>query len=134
VSIFNNNSTYPVIDLIRRELRKQGMSDDKISFDLDKSPNVSIYRNNPDDKYTVTDVVEDYGDFKVAYSIGRGYLNPVVDPTIPVGELDFMNKERVNSIGVSLIISDKTTKAYTIGLNYDGNGLITGTQVTQNEV
>lgn len=131
MSIFNRDAAYPVIDLIRRELRRRKP---ELVPQLDKEPQLKVHRGNPKDIYEVTDVVEDYGEFQLAYSIGRGYVIPTTYTT-PVSNYrrKYENEERVNTIVVSLIIGGNTTKAYAIGLNYDGNGLFDNSNVVEIE-
>lgn len=132
-SLFNRDSAYAVIDLIRRELRRANVKQTIGSpLSLEDIPDVQVFRNDPSDPFLVTDIVEDYGDHLIAYSIGRGYLVPVTPiPGMSSADMKYINNDRVNTVTVSLVQDGKTTKALSIGLDYDENNLLVSTSVTE---
>lgn len=125
-AIPNENIIYPIIDLIRREVRNfTGLSDDDI-------PDVTLYRNHPMDEEVLTAVDLDYANgFSEHIVLGLGSEDESTYPEgIKANEIDYYKHFRLTSVSITVFNpSGLVVKEYIIRLNYDNKGLLKGTTV-----
>lgn len=125
--IVNDNIVFPVLDLIRQELRDQGKIDHGV-------PSIVLYRDHPLDDEIVTSAKLTYESGLVEEIIlSRGSDD---ESTYPEGvkqgdhEYNYCKYWRLTSVVFSYFKHDEDPgRSYTIDLNYDKKGLLKSTTI-----
>lgn len=133
----NDYLIYPILDLIRDEMRKSNVTNISAGSDpFAGTPSVSLWRDHPldVDKVTGADMFYESG-YKVELYLTFGTTDvsdipPEIEPTHP--DYDFYRYHRLTRV-TTLALSPDFTPLYTynISLNYNDKGLLTGTTVNR---
>ena len=127
--IVNDNIVFPILDLIRQEIKDQ--------YGLDHGiPSVILYRNHPLDDEIVTAAKLTYESGLVEEMIlNRGSED---ESTYPEGlksrhpDYAYCKYWRLTSVMLSYFMhGEEALKKYVIDLNYDKKGLLASTELTR---
>jgi hypothetical protein len=129
--ISNDYLIYPIMDLV-----KSSKSDKEYKNFYEGEPSVTLYRDSPIDKDRVTGVKMVFkSDYKIEVILQYGSLDT---SSLPIGvdssssEYDYYMTERLNSVFISYLDSNnEVIEIYNVVLNYDDEGLLVGTTVSE---
>lgn len=138
----NESIVYGVIDLIRDEMKKarsRSSSLSESSFQETEDPfsgipNVSLFRNLPNDIDQLTDVSLEYqSGYYIIVQLGLGSLDTDTFPTslsLTSPEAEFYYTKRLNNLIItSYNAVDEPIVKYYLSLHYNGIGQLVGTTV-----
>lgn len=134
--IVNENIVFPVLDLIRAELRKLHLSEKVIQDPFEGIPSVTIFREHPLDPEVVTGAELLYDSLYVMDIYLK--FGSEDESTYPDGvdinhhDYDYYRNWRLTHVTTSVLDPNgDTIITYHISLNYDNRGFLTGTTVSR---
>lgn len=124
---------YPILDIVRQELRRYGISRaagggslNVVNLSLDETPSVEIVRGHPlDDKAVIGAVMYYSSGVSVQIDLQRGEEVEADHP-----DYDYITNWRLSSLTITTYDSgDNVILTLVIRLNYDSEGLFHSTEV-----
>lgn len=127
--IVNDNIVFPVLDLIRKEMKSQG-------YRFDGIPSVILHRDHPLDRYIVTaaNLMYESG-LEEEIILSRGSDDETTYPEgVEVGhpEYEFCRYWRLTEVTITYFRQgEELIESYTIRLFYNKDGLLESTDVSR---